>query len=125
MTNIMVVDDDKGALKLIEIMLSGGGFSVSTALSAEKALEKLDSETPDLIILDIMMPGMNGIELCAKIRARESTAETPVLILSSRSDSTAVLGSVDNGATDYMPKPVIRNELVAKVNQLLSMNAVQ
>ena len=124
MANIMVVDDDRGALKLIEIMLSGGGFVVVTALNGETALQKLDQETPDLIILDIMMPGMSGIELCAKIRQREQTTQTPILILSTRSDSTAVLSSVDNGATDYMPKPVIRNELVSKVNQLLSMNAV-
>jgi DNA-binding response OmpR family regulator len=120
--HILVVDDEIGALTLIGIMLERGGFGVSKARDAKAALELLDSVTPDLIILDVMMPGMNGIDLCRLIRERESTRRTPVLILSARGDSESVIQGIEAGANDYLPKPILHHDLVSKVKSMLGQS---
>ncbi|MBX3066529.1 MAG: response regulator [Anaerolineae bacterium] len=124
MKRILVVDDDKGALTLIGIMLDRGGFQVLKAQDANEALEILGKETPDLIILDVMMPGMDGIKLCGVIRQREQTANTPVLILSAKHDATSVISSMENGATDYLLKPIMHHDLVTKARQMLNLSPV-
>ncbi len=118
--HILVVDDEIGALTLIGIMLERGGFQVLKARDAASALAVLDQNTPDLIILDVMMPGgTDGIELCAIIRSREATTETPVLILSARGDADSVMRGMEAGANDYLPKPILHHDLVAKVRAML------
>jgi DNA-binding response OmpR family regulator len=124
MKRILVVDDEIGALTLIGIMLERGGFSVLKAKDAQAALAELDKETPDLIILDVMMPGMNGIELCKVIRSRTETSMIPVLILSARGDAESVMRGMDAGANDYLPKPILHHDLVDKVRKMLDMNTV-
>ncbi len=124
MKRILVVDDEIGALTLIGIMLDRGGFEVLKAREANQALETLDKDTPDLIILDVMMPGIDGIELCKMIRGRKPTTETPILILSARGDAESVMRGMDAGATDYLPKPILHHDLVAKVRNMLDMNTV-
>ncbi|GAB4520375.1 MAG: hypothetical protein OHK0046_30540 [Anaerolineae bacterium] len=118
--NILVVDDEIGALTLIGIMLERGGFSVLKAKDATSALAVLDQNTPDMIILDVMMPGMDGIELCEVIREREDTSQVPVLILSARGDAESVMRGMEAGADDYLPKPILHHDLVAKVRHMLS-----
>jgi DNA-binding response OmpR family regulator len=118
--NILVVDDEIGALTLIGIMLERGGFSVLKAKDATSALAVLDQNTPDMIILDVMMPGMDGIELCQVIRQRDDTGDTPVLILSARGDAESVMRGMNAGANDYLPKPILHHDLVAKVRSMLS-----
>jgi DNA-binding response OmpR family regulator len=124
MKRILVVDDEIGALTLIGIMLDRGGFEVLKARDANQALTILDKETPDLMILDVMMPGVDGIELCQLIRKRSTTAETPILILSARGDAESVMRGMDAGASDYLPKPILHHDLVAKVRHMLNMNVV-
>jgi DNA-binding response OmpR family regulator len=124
MKRILVVDDEIGALTLIGIMLDRGGFEVLKARDANQAVETLDKDTPDLIILDVMMPGIDGIELCKMIRGRKPTTETPILILSARGDAESVMRGMDAGATDYLPKPILHHDLVAKVRNMLDMNTV-
>ena len=124
MKRILVVDDEIGALTLIGIMLDRGGFEVLKAREANQALAILDKETPDLMILDVMMPGVDGIELCQMIRKRKETAETPILILSARGDAESVMRGMDAGASDYLPKPILHHDLVAKVRHMLNMNTV-
>jgi two-component system response regulator MtrA len=124
MKRILVVDDEIGALTLIGIMLDRGGFEVLKARDANQALSVLENDTPDLLILDVMMPGIDGIELCRMIRGRSATAETPILILSARGDAESVMRGMDAGATDYLPKPILHHDLVAKVRQMLNMNTV-
>src|SRR5579859_2348978 len=124
MRKILVVDDEIGARTLIGIMLDRGGFEVLKAGDGNQALSTLNEETPDLIILDVMMPGMDGIDLCKAIRQREATASTPILILSTRGDAEAVMRGMEAGATDYLPKPILHHDLVSKVRQLLDMNTV-
>jgi DNA-binding response OmpR family regulator len=120
--HILVVDDEIGALTLIGIMLERGGFGVSKARDAKAALELLDNITPDLIILDVMMPGMNGIDLCRLMREREATRRTPVLILSARGDSDSVIQGIEAGANDYLPKPILHHDLVSKVKLMLGQS---
>lgn len=117
--HILVVDDEIGALTLIGIMLERGGFSVLKAKDATSALAVLEQNTPDMIILDVMMPGMDGIELCGVIRERAETSSTPVLILSARGDAESVMRGMDAGANDFLPKPILHHDLVAKVRAML------
>ncbi len=124
MKRILVVDDEIGALTLIGIMLDRGGFEVVKAKDATQGLNTLEKDTPDMIILDVMMPGIDGIELCRMLRQRSQTANTPVLILSARGDAESVMRGMDAGATDYLPKPILHHDLVAKVRQMLNMNTV-
>ena len=124
MKRILVVDDDKGALTLIGIMLERGGFQVVKAKDGNDALNMLDSDTPDMIILDLMMPGMDGFKLTSLIRERPETAQTPVLILSARSDASSVINSMERGATDYLSKPIMHHDLVAKARQMLNLAPV-
>ncbi|MEL6403294.1 MAG: response regulator [Chloroflexota bacterium] len=118
--DILVVDDEIGALTLIGIMLERGGFNVLKAKNADVATAVLDQNTPDLIILDVMMPGKNGIELCREIRQRGDTATTPVLILSARGDAESVMKGMEAGADDYLPKPILHHDLVSKVRTILA-----
>jgi DNA-binding response OmpR family regulator len=124
MKRILVVDDEIGALTLIGIMLDRGGFEVIKAKDANQALSILDKDTPDMFILDVMMPGIDGIELCRMLRNRTQTSITPILILSARGDSESVMRGMDAGATDYLPKPILHHDLVAKVRHMLDMNTV-
>jgi DNA-binding response OmpR family regulator len=117
--NILVVDDEIGALTLIGIMLERGGFNVLKAKDADSALAMLDQSIPDLIILDVMMPGIDGIELCGILRERQDTGAIPVLILSARGDADSVMRGMDAGADDYLPKPILHHDLVAKVRAML------
>lgn len=120
MKRILVVDDEIGALTLIGIMLERGGFEVLKAKDADSALSVLGTETPDMIILDVMMPGTDGIELCKIIRDRGATEKTPILILSARGDADSVMKGMEAGANDYLPKPILHHDLVAKVNKILA-----
>jgi two-component system response regulator MtrA len=120
--NVLVVDDEIGALTLIGIMLERGGFNVLKAKDADAALAILDQNTPDLIILDVMMPGADGIELCGMIRDRDDTGKTPVLILSARGDADSVMRGMEAGANDYLPKPILHHDLVTKVRTILSQS---
>ncbi len=125
MKSILIVDDEVGARTLIGIMLDRGGFQVAKAKDANEALTIVDrGDRPDLIIMDVMMPGMDGIELCRTIRQTANGVDIPILILSARGDAEAVMRGMDAGATDYLPKPILHHDLVAKVRALLNMDAV-
>ncbi|MCS6835863.1 MAG: response regulator [Anaerolineae bacterium] len=117
---VLVVDDEIGALTLVGIMLERGGFNVLKAKDSASALAMLDQNTPDLIILDVMMPGTDGITLCGIIRRRPDTAHTPILILSARGDAESVMAGIEAGANDYLPKPILHHDLVARVRSILS-----
>jgi two-component system response regulator MtrA len=123
--HILVVDDEIGALTLIGIMLERGGFGVLKAKDAKSALGVLDQNTPDMIILDVMMPGMDGIELCRVIRDRQDTGKTPILILSARGDAESIMRGIESGANDYLPKPILHHDLVAKVRVMLGQNGTE
>lgn len=122
---IMVVDDDPSVLALMEIMLTRKGFSVVSAGDAQHALILLNQGTPDLFILDVMMPGMNGIELCRELKNRADTARTPVLILSAWSDSDLVKQALKVGADDCLQKTVMSSQVVIRVRTLLEQKSLR
>jgi DNA-binding response OmpR family regulator len=119
--NILVVDDEIGALTLIGIMLERGGFGVMKARDAHQALDTIGQHTPDMIILDVMMPIMDGITLCRELRKRPELAHTPILILSARGDAESVMRGMEAGANDYLPKPILHHDLVQKVKMMLGV----
>lgn len=116
---ILIVDDEAGALTLIWIMLDRGGFTVLKAQDAPSALDTLNVETPDMIILDVMMPEIDGITLCQTIRQRPATRTTPILILSAKNDADSIIRGIEAGANDYLPKPILHHDLVSKVRLML------
>lgn len=116
---ILVVDDEAATRTLISILLQRRGFSVTEAADGPTVFQLLDTMTPDLIILDLMMPGMDGFDLCRRLREREQTAKTPILIMSAMYDSKGIKASFDAGADDYLPKINLHPNLVTKVRKLL------
>ena len=116
MQHILVVDDEPMYTTMLRIILEGDGYTVTTAESAERALESLDHNTYDLLVLDVVMPDMDGLELCRRIRA---TSRVPILFVTVRSDmSDRVLG-LRAGADDYLAKPFDPQELLARIRALL------
>lgn len=122
MKRILVVDDELGARTLIGIMLDRGGFEVWKAPDATEALKIIDQGIPDLIIMDIMMPGMDGFDLCKRIRQSPQNSTLPILMLSTRNDFDSVMRGMEAGATDYLPKPILHHDLVAKIKQMLKLD---
>jgi DNA-binding response OmpR family regulator len=118
---ILVVDDEIGALTLIGIMLERDGYAILKARDALTALQILRQAIPDLMIIDIMMPGMDGIELCRRIRQVKHLYRIPILILSGRGDAESVMQVMEAGATDYLPKPILHQTMVTKVRGLLGI----
>ena len=116
---ILMVDDDPEVLFLYGKFFELGGFGVLKAENGFMALDLLDEAIPDIFILDVMMPGMTGIEFCQRIRARPDTADTPVLMLSAWGDDQTIQQAYDAGANDYLVKPIEPLELEAKVESLL------
>jgi DNA-binding response OmpR family regulator len=124
---ILVVDDDQDALTLIGLTLKRQKFEVIKALSGPQALSLLAQELPDLIILDVMMPQMDGYEVCRHIKANPRTAHVPVVMLTARAQTDSQVEAFRAGADDYITKPVRPSELVVRVQAALegSTNAVE
>lgn len=118
-SSVMIVDDDSGVLTWLEIGLRRARFDVFKAQSGQAALHLLEQATPDIFVLDIMMPGIDGIELCRRLRANLPTAYTPILMLSASNDERDKVASFEVGATDYLAKPTPLQVLVAKIQELL------
>jgi DNA-binding response OmpR family regulator len=113
---ILVVDDEKNIVQLARLYLNNEGFRVETAHDGKQALEKAKSVRPDLIVLDIMMPEMDGLTVCKEIR---KTSNVPVIILTARGDDVDRIVGLEIGADDYMAKPFNPRELVARVKAVL------
>ena len=111
-TNILVVDDEKEIADLLEIYLISDGFQVLKAYSAKEGLRILEEKKIDLVLLDVMMPDMDGIDVIRKIRG---WSNVPILVVSARSDDTDKVSALDAGADDYLTKPFSPSELVARV----------
>lgn len=116
---VLVIDDDRSARTLLDIMLKRKGFIPSLAEDAEEALILLNQDAPDLIILDYMLPGMNGIELCKTIRQRPDTENIPILMLSARGDMAIIEEAKEAGATDYLSKPLLIHEVTKKLTGII------
>jgi len=115
---VLVVDDEPLNLMLVEEILQTEGFHVMTASSGEEALETVFRDPPDCIVLDIMMPGIDGFEVCSKLKARRATFFIPILMLTALSDTDSRVRALDLGADDFLSKPVEVQELIARVSSL-------
>ena len=116
MKTILVVDDAPNIVELVRLYLEGAGYATITATDGPSALELHRTQRPDLVILDLMLPGMDGFEVCRAIR-RE--ADTPVLMLTARSDDVDAIVGLELGADDYVTKPFNPRALVARVKAIL------
>jgi DNA-binding response OmpR family regulator len=116
---ILVVDDEAILLETIAYNLEQAGYRVITAADGNSTLEVAHKESPDLIILDIMLPGIDGLEICRQLRREHSTATTPIMMLTAKSEEIDKVVGLEVGADDYVTKPFGRRELLARVRALL------
>lgn len=116
---VLMVDDDADIRNIVGSALSAQGYTPLVAASAEEALQLVSKTEPDLAVLDVMMPGMNGNDLCKALKARELGAHLPILMLTARDGVDDKVGSLDGGADDYLTKPFNFRELMARINALL------
>ena len=118
-TSALIVEDEPEIREMLNFSLTRAGFTVIEAATGEMALQRLDTDLPDILIVDWMLPGMSGVELAKRIRRDELTSALPLLMLTARSEKTDVLKSFESGIDDYMSKPFSRKELVARIKALL------
>ena len=114
-----MVDDDPDVIEIIRFNLDQEGYSISTASDGKKAIEEADRELPHLIIMDVMMPNMDGIEACGLLRKDPRFKETIIMFLTARGEDYSHVAAFDAGADDYVTKPVKPKILVSKVKALL------
>jgi len=112
MTLIMVVDDDQDLAEMLGIVLTGAGYEVDLVSRGDEVMPVLEAQTPDLILLDVMLPGLNGVEVCKLIREKSMV---PIVMLSAKGDKQDVVAGLEAGADDYMVKPFDPSELVARM----------
>ncbi|HEX2031994.1 MAG TPA: response regulator transcription factor [Actinomycetota bacterium] len=113
---VLMVDDDARLREIVTMALEGEGYRVLGAGSAEEAVEAIERGKPDLLILDVMLPGGDGFELCRDIRTRNPL---PILMLTAKTDTVDVVVGLESGADDYVTKPFVTKELVARIRALL------
>ncbi len=116
---ILIVEDDKHISKLVKFNLEKANYECIIAVSGEKALEVLDSRPVDLIILDIMLPGMDGFEICRAIKEKEKLKNIPIIMLTAKGEEVDRIVGLELGADDYMVKPFSPRELVLRVKAIL------
>jgi len=121
---ILVVDDTPQNVKLLADLLTVKGYSVTTAANGSEALEKIAAEPPDLVLLDIMMPGLSGYDVCRKIRNNPSTTLLPVVLVTSLDPQKERVTGIEAGADDFLSKPINRPELLARVTSLLRIKSL-
>ena len=116
--NILLVDDSKTALHALSEMLVKRGYNVRTAENAEEAMKRLAEAKPDLILMDVVMPGQNGFQLTRAITRDERYAGVPIIMCTSKNQETDKVWGMRQGASDYVVKPVKADELLAKIKAL-------
>lgn len=115
---VLVVDDSKTELMFLTDLLQKNGFSVKTAENAADAMRRLEEEQPDLILMDVVMPGQNGFQLTRSIARNPQYASVPIILCTSKNQETDRVWGLRQGARDYIVKPVQADELMAKINAL-------
>ena len=122
---ILAVDDEVHILELISFNLKAAGYHVVTALTGEEALKRCEVEKPSLVLLDIMLPGIDGLEVCRRLKGDRTTSNIPIIMLTARGDEVDKILGLELGADDYITKPFSVRELAARVKSLLRRVAPQ
>ena len=120
---ILIVDDQRQNRDLLEILLSQEGFVLLTAVRGDEALAIVTQQPPDLILMDVMMPGMDGYQVVATIKGNLATRNIPIIMVSSLHDRTARMLATSAGADDFLSRPVDRTELLVRMRNLLRFKA--
>ncbi len=118
MTTILVVEDTPSEMKLISYYLQESGYSVISAVSAKEALTKVIEQKPDVIITDVVMPGMSGFELCRSLKKHPKTEKVPIIICTSKNQEIDRLWAMRQGADAYLTKPFTRDDLLRIVKSI-------
>ena len=121
MTSVMVVDDDQDLAEMLGIVLNGVGIEVDLVSRGDEAVDVFRNNPPDLVLLDIMLPGLDGIEVCKQIR--KQSMRVPIVMLTAKSDTHDIVKGLEAGADDYMVKPFKPSELVARIRAVLRRNS--
>ena len=117
---VLVVDDDPVIIRLLEVNFEMEGFEVVTAVDGMDGVEKCRAEQPDIVVSDVMMPKLNGLELCVALKADPATSGIPVVLLSAKAQVADIRAGLDAGADDYVTKPFEPLDLIDRVNKLLA-----
>ena len=116
---VVVIEDEPDILELIEYNLRREGFDVATAASGRSGLAAIEREKPDIVLLDLLLPGLDGLDVCRRLRAVESTRDLPVIMVTARGEESDVVLGLGVGADDYIHKPFSPRELIARVRAVL------
>jgi len=116
---ILIVEDEKDIIKMLEYNLGKEGFKILSARDGETALELVGKEHPDLILLDLMLPGIDGLEVCKALKEEKRTALIPIIMLTAKSQESDKVIGLELGADDYMTKPFSPRELIARIKAVL------
>lgn len=116
---ILLVDDSETSLLMSRMILSKANYDIVVAKNGADGVDRAVAERPDLVLLDVVMPKMNGFEACTALRARQETERIPIIMVTTRGEGTSVESGFAAGATDYITKPVNGLELLTKVRNLL------
>lgn len=122
---ILIVEDDRDIVEMVEYNLREEGYATVSALNGEDGVNLARRERPDLIILDIMLPVMDGFEVCRALKSDEETARIPIIILSAKSQETDKVVGLELGADDYVTKPFSPRELIARIRAIMRRGAEQ
>lgn len=121
---ILIVDDEEDICELVELYLAREGYETVTCETGEEALELVQEATPDLIVLDLMLPGIDGLEVCRRLKANRKTQEIPILMLTAKAEDADVVAGLELGADDYVTKPFSGKVLTARVRRILKRQAL-
>ncbi len=116
---ILLVDDSSTVLLMVKTILSRRPYDTVTAADGQEGIEKAVSERPDLILMDVMMPRMDGFEACRRLRASAETREIPIIMVTTRGEMQSVQAGYESGCSDYVTKPIDARELLEKVRNCL------
>ncbi len=122
---ILVVDDNPNNVDILKTRLESHGYEIVTAEDGMTALDRAVADAPDLILLDVMMPGVDGLEVCRRLKSDRNVPFTPIVIITAKSDAKDVIAGLDAGADEYLTKPVDHASLVARVASMLRIKALQ
>ena len=123
--NVLIIDDTPKNIQVVGNFLQNEGYVLSFATTGEEAMNILSKEIPDIILLDVIMPEINGFDLCEKIKSIDEYKKIPILFLTIKTDSESIIKGFDSGGVDYITKPFNPHELLARIKTHLKLTDVQ